>query len=175
MTRVGAASAILLFVYCISTAGEGLRAIDAEIIVEAPIGDVWAAWTTPEGIRSFLAPAANIDLRPGGRYEILFAPEKAPGLRGTEGCIILAVDPEKMLSFTWNSPPSLPEVRPQFTHVTLRFEAIGKTRTRLRFHQDGWGEGRQWDDSYAYFTRAWKEVVLPALQKRFASGGANGP
>lgn len=175
MIRVGTASAILIFISCILAAGEGHRAIDAEIIVEAPIGDVWAAWTTPEGIRSFLAPAANIDLRPAGRYEILFSPENPPGLRGTEGCTVLAVDPERMLSFTWNSPPSLPEIRPQLTHVTLRFEPIGKTRTKLVFHQDGWGEGSQWDQSHGYFTRAWKEVVLPGLQESFASGAAHRP
>ena len=175
MIRGVVAAAILLFIASEARSGDAHRSIQAEVVVEAAVEEVWKAWTTEEGIRSFFAPAANIDLRPGGRYEILFSSDSPPGLRGTEGCIVLAVDPERMLSFTWNSPPSLPEVRPHFTHVTLRFEAIGSTRTRLLFHQDGWGEGGQWDDSLAYFTRAWKEVVLPRLQKGFAMGAGTGP
>lgn len=143
------------------------RSIDAEVIVDAPVREVWNAWTTREGLISFFARDARIDLRPGGRYEILFLLDNPPGLQGCEGCKVLAVDPERFLSFTWNSPPTLPEVRNHYTHVTLNFEPLGADQTRLTFRQDGWGEGGQWEDSFAYFTRAWKEGVLPNLQKRF--------
>jgi uncharacterized protein YndB with AHSA1/START domain len=142
--------------------------IDAEVVVDAPVAEVWSAWTTVEGIQSFFAPAANIDLRPGGRYEPLFLLDNPPGKQGCEGCIVLAVQPEKFLSFTWNSPPHLAEVREQFTHVTLRFQALPAGKTKLTFHQEGWGEGGQWEESHAYFTKAWKQTVLPRLQKRFA-------
>jgi len=75
-----------------------------------------------------------------------------------------------MLSFTWNAPPSIPEVRPQRTHVLLRFYAEGEERTRLTFHHDGWGIGEEWDRAYEYFSRAWPEVVLKRLQYRFDHG-----
>ena len=33
----------------------------------------------------------------------------------------------------------------------------------------GWGDGGQWDQAYAYFDKAWDQV-LGNLQKRFVSG-----
>jgi uncharacterized protein YndB with AHSA1/START domain len=146
------------------------RAIRGEIVVPATIEDVWHAWTTEEGIISFLAPACRIDLRPDGPYEILFDPSALPGQRGGEGLRVMAVQPMTMLSFTWNAPPSLPEVRGQRTHVTVRLSPEGAGRTRVRLHHDGWGTGGQWDEAYRYFDRAWNQIVLPRLVRRFEEG-----
>jgi uncharacterized protein YndB with AHSA1/START domain len=98
------------------------RAICAETVVNASQDEVWDAWTTEEGVKSFLAPACNVDVRVDGPYEIFFDPEAELGRRGAEGAKILALQPEKMLSITWNAPPELSEVRKQWTHVTVRFE-----------------------------------------------------
>jgi uncharacterized protein YndB with AHSA1/START domain len=144
------------------------RAITGEVVVDAPIDDVWAAWTTEEGIKSFFAPDCSIDLRVDGRYEMYFLQDEEPGRRGGEGVRFLAIQPGKMLSFTWNAPPHLPEVRAQWTHVTLRFFEIDGGRTRVTLHHDGWGDGGQWDEAFAYFERAWLELVLPRLVERFA-------
>jgi hypothetical protein len=35
---------------------------------------------------------------------------------------------------------------------------------------DGWGEGGEWDTAFAYFSRAWTDVVLPRLKHRFEQG-----
>ncbi|HZW02337.1 MAG TPA: hypothetical protein VFF68_00295, partial [Anaerolineaceae bacterium] len=61
------------------------RSIDLEIDIPAPIGEVWKAWTTRAGIRSFFAPDGNVDLLPDGLYEIFFMPEAEPGMRGADG------------------------------------------------------------------------------------------
>ena len=84
--------------------------------------------------------------------------------------IVLAVQPMKMLSFTWNSPPELLEVRGQMTHMLVRFFALDADHTRVTLVQDGWGEGGQWDQSYGYFTIAWLQVVLPRLNYCFTAG-----
>jgi hypothetical protein len=36
-------------------------------------------------------------------------------------------------------------------------------------HHTGWGEGGEWDQAYAYFDRAWGNV-LANLKKRFETG-----
>jgi uncharacterized protein YndB with AHSA1/START domain len=141
------------------------RAIEKEIVIDAPLAQVWKAWTTPEELNRWFGADSKIDLRPGGAYEIYFDPKEKIGCNG---CIVLAVQPERMLSFTWNAPPHLSEVRPHFTHVTVRLADVDENRTRVHFRQDGWGEGGQWDETFRYFERAWLEVVLPNLQKRFA-------
>ena len=146
------------------------RVIHAETIVDASLDRVWNAWTTEEGIKSFLAPACNIDIRVDGTYEIFFDPEGELGRRGAEGAKILALQPKKMLSITWNAPPELSEVRKHWTHVTVRFEESPKRQTKVTLTHDGWGEGEEWDEAFAYFTRAWIDVVLPRLNYRFAVG-----
>ena len=142
------------------------KIIQGEIVVPANIEDVWKVWTTEAGTKTFFAPVCKIDLQPGGAYEMYFSPESPPGVRGGEGCRILAIQPMSMLSFTWNAPPSLPQVRGQFTHVILRFieEAEG---TRVILTQDGWGSGGEWDKAFDYFKTAWFKVVLPRLKFRF--------
>jgi len=42
------------------------RAIRFDVVVDAPLHDVWLAWTTEEGVRSFFAPACNVELRVDG-------------------------------------------------------------------------------------------------------------
>jgi uncharacterized protein YndB with AHSA1/START domain len=145
------------------------KAIFAEVTVNAGLKDVWEAWTTEEGIKTFLAPACNIDLRPDGVYEIFFNPEAPAGERGGEGNRVMAVQRMEMFSFSWNAPPSLPEVRDQRTHVTLRFFPEGG-RTKVTLYHGGWGSGGQWDQAFEYFQRAWGEIVLPSLKYRFDHG-----
>jgi uncharacterized protein YndB with AHSA1/START domain len=146
------------------------RSIRCDVLVPAPIADVWDAWTTEHGIRTFFAPDCHVDLRPDGAYEILFNPSAPAGHRGGEGLRVMAVQPLTMLSFSWSAPPSLPDVRSQRTHVTVRLSAEGPTSTRVSLRHDGWGAGGQWDEAFRYFERAWSEVVLPRLQRRFEEG-----
>ena len=147
------------------------RAVEGEVIVDAPVADVWKAWTTNE-VSKWFGADSNIELRVGGPYEIYFDQKTKIGCNG---CMILAFQPERLLSFTWNAPPHLPEARAQFTHVTVRLEPVGENQTRVKFREDGWGDGGQWDEAYTYFQRAWLEFVLPNLKKHFAkAGGAGG-
>jgi uncharacterized protein YndB with AHSA1/START domain len=133
------------------------------------VDQVWAAWTTREGIVAFFAPDAKIDARPGGAFEIWFDPLAAPGLKGADGMRYLALQPKQMLSFDWNAPPHLPEARAQRTFVVVRLAPVSERETRVTLHHTGWGDGGQWDQAYAYLDRAWAGV-LGNLKKRFEQG-----
>lgn len=145
------------------------RAIDKEVVVPAPVGEVWAAWTTREGIRSFFAPDAEVDAKVGGAFHIHMDPLAPPGAKGADDTRFMALQPMRMLSFDWNAPPSLAQVRQQRTFVVVRLEPIDERQTRVRLHHTGWGDEGQWDQAYAYFDRAWGNV-LANLRKRFESG-----
>src|SRR5712691_11456613 len=95
-----------------------------EAITSTPIADVWAVWTTIDGIISFLAPKANIKLELQGPYEIFFDPEAPLGFKGTEGCKILEFEQAKTLSVEWKAPPQFPNVRRQKTSVDIYFERV---------------------------------------------------
>ncbi len=146
------------------------RVIVGEVVVDAPLSQVWEAWTTSEGVETFFAPKCRVEPHPGGCYEMYFDLEAEPGKQGGEGMILMALQPKQMLSFTWNAPPSLPKVRGQMTHVTVRLERIEGSKTRVVLRHDGWGDGGEWDQAYKYFDSAWTRVVLPRLRIRFETG-----
>jgi uncharacterized protein YndB with AHSA1/START domain len=141
--------------------------ITGEITIPASLDEVWQAWTTEEGVCSFFAPRAHIELRPGGAYELLFDLDAIPGQQGGEGMQLLAVEPPQMLSFTWNAPPELPVVRGQMTHVLVRLFPLGENSTQVVLRHDGWGSTGEWERAIDYFERAWKKIVLPRLKYRF--------
>jgi uncharacterized protein YndB with AHSA1/START domain len=152
-----------------AAAGAAERAIDKEVVVAAGLEQAWEAWTTREGIVSFFAPDARIDLRVGGAFQIYFDPGAPPGQKGADDMRIMAVQPRRMLSFDWSAPASLPEARQQRTLVIVRFEPMGDKQTRVTLHHVGWGDGGEWDRAYAYFDRAWG-AVLASLKTRFETG-----
>ncbi len=145
-----------------------------ETSIPSPVTDVWKAWTTKEGLEGFLCEHATLELRPGGPYEVLFSVEAPEGQRGSEGCQVVDVIPEKRLTFTWNSPPSLPEVRNQRTNVIVELTPSEDGReTTVRLLSIGWGTGEQWNASYRYFEAAWS-TVFDWLEASFESEVAPG-
>ncbi len=100
---------------------------------------------------------------------MLFDLEAPVGSQGGEGLKILSYLPEEMLSFEWNAPSHLPNVRQEKNWVVVQFEAESVERTRVKLTHLGWGEGEEWDQAFAYFTQTW-QVVLGRLAHRFSAG-----
>jgi uncharacterized protein YndB with AHSA1/START domain len=153
-----------------ASAHSGDRVLRTELVLDAPVQEVWAAWTTEEGVRSFFAPGCHIDLRVDGLYEVYFQPAAEPGRKGAEGMRILGLEPMRRFAFTWSAPPDQPYVRGQRTLVVLDFTPLDPKRTHLRFSEFGWGDGPEWDAAYQYFDRAWNQFILPNLKYRFQKG-----
>jgi uncharacterized protein YndB with AHSA1/START domain len=168
-TLFNALCALLLFLCTAIGAHADERAIDEKITVKASVDDVWKAWTTSDGIKTFFAPDAKVELRVDGPFQIYINPFAEPGQKGADDMRIIGFQDRKMLSFTWNAPPSLPEARKQRTVVIVRLSARGDALTDVSLHHVGWGEGGEWDKAYDYFSKAWPNV-LKNLQKRFDSG-----
>jgi len=145
------------------------RAIHDSITVKASVDEVWNAWTTSDGIKTFFAPDAKVELRVDGPFQIYINPLAAPGMKGADEMRIIGFQDKKMLSFTWNAPPSLPEARKQRTVVIVRLTARGDALTDVSIHHIGWGEGGEWDKAFDYFSKAWPNV-LKNLKKRFDDG-----
>ncbi len=145
------------------------RAINEKIIVKASAEEVWKAWTTSEGIKTFFAPDAHVDARVDGPFHIYMNPFAQPGLKGADDMRFLALQDKKMISFTWNAPPFLPEARKQRTVVIVRFISRGDQLTEVTLHHVGWGEGGEWDKTFDYFSKTWPNV-LKNLKKRFDDG-----
>jgi uncharacterized protein YndB with AHSA1/START domain len=157
---------------------EAYAPIVVEMVVPASPAEVWAAWTTNEGIRSFFAPGSNVELKIGGPFEIYFAPDAPPGSRGADDCRILSYLPNEMLSFSWNAPPYYPKARAAgHTWVVLQFKPVENGHTHVRLTHLGWTEraaefaeiAPEFAKVRAYFAKTWPRV-LANLRQRFESG-----
>ena len=146
------------------------RIISLRETVPAPLERVWEAWTTTGGVTSWLVDEADIELEINGKFEIYFAKDAPEGSRGGEGCTILSYSPRRMLSFTWNAPPTIPELRKlgPCTWVVLEFAADDESSTTISFKQFGIKSGLEWDKYLDYFQNAWPNVFA-ALKKHFSS------
>ncbi|MCK6545352.1 SRPBCC domain-containing protein [Myxococcota bacterium] len=145
------------------------RELVKEAVVPLARAAVWSLWATAEGLKTWLVKDARVELRPGGAYEVLFLDDRPVGTRGSEGCRVLSFVRERMLSFTWNAPPHLATTRWEHTWVVVEL-ADDERGTRVRVTHTGWptsGLARepQWEQTFAYFDRAW-EGVLRALDER---------
>lgn len=138
-------------------------------VVDAPVAEVWKAWTTSAGIESFWAPkAAKVEPWPGGAFELWFGVDLPEGSRGSEGCRVHSVRPMEQFVFEWNAPPTIPAIRPLRTLVYLDFKPLPGDRTEVTLRNYGYGDGEDWAKTKAYFQRAWPNVMAN-LAKRFAS------
>lgn len=157
-----------------STAAEAVppSPVKKAVIVAGAPADVWAAWATTDGVKTFLAPAARVEAVPGGPYEILFDPSAPEGTRGCEGCTVVSADPPRKLVLTWSFPPLLPELRSKGTMGKVTVELLPGSvegSTLVTLAHEGFPEGEAGEKGRAYFEKAW-DVVLARLQQRFRSG-----
>ncbi len=133
-----------------------------EVVVPAPIGEVWKAFATSEGLSTWLTPNAVVDLREGGEWTAHF-----PG-GSTGGGTILSFVTEKELVLSALAPDKFPTVRAMRTKARFQFEAKGDS-TVVRLTQTGWKEGDEWVKAYEYLTVG-NAQLLATLHHRFVSG-----
>jgi len=145
--------------------------IEVTRMIEASASEVWAAWTTPEGFGAvFDGPVLHdVELETGGAYEIHWDPSAPEGERGSEGCEVLSFVPERMLSFTWNAPPTLGAMREEHSQVVVMLDPLGPGTTRVTLRQHGFGDTDGWREVRAYFAEAWP-WVMDQFAARFADG-----
>jgi uncharacterized protein YndB with AHSA1/START domain len=142
------------------------KCIHKTIVLQASLEDVWEKWTTHKGLKTFFGLDNRIELIPGGPFEILFLLNNPPGTQGGEGNKILSFLPQKMLSFSWNAPPSIPEVRnhEHKTWVVVQFDELSGGKIQVTLDHLGWLDGPAWDETIDYFEKAW-DMVLDNLQE----------
>lgn len=133
-----------------------------QVDVPAPIHAVWQAFTTSDGLSTWLSPEAAVDLRPGGEWTAHF-----PG-GSTGGGTIVSFVPEKEIVISAMAPDQFPQVRAERTHAVFQFESRGDS-TIVRLTQSGWKQGAEWTHAYEYLVGG-NAQLLSTLHHRFVSG-----
>lgn len=139
--------------------GPGVRHFVKTAIIAAPVERVYAAWTDPDFFPTAYDPEndrlrANIELAIGGAFEWLW-----DGELGSNGCQVLSYVPDRMVSFSWNAPPSQPASRAKHTWVVVEFAPTASGETKVTLTHLGFGEAEHWDETYDYFAKAWPYVL----------------
>jgi uncharacterized protein YndB with AHSA1/START domain len=137
------------------------KVLRIELSIPAPVHDVWEAFTTKQGLSSWLAPDVSVDLRPGGDWLVKF-----PGSTG--GGTIVSFVPEKEIVINALAPDRFPQVRAARTHAVFTFTAQGNS-TLVSLTQTGWQSGSEWDAAYEYLASG-NAQVLAMLHHRFVAG-----
>jgi uncharacterized protein YndB with AHSA1/START domain len=135
-------------------APDGERVLQQHIEIDAPVEEVWQAFTTTAGFRSWAAPVAVVDFRLGGVIEAAYDPQGRIGAPGNIKNQIVAYVPQRMLALrNVQAPPKLPFDAATFQkiHTVNFFEPITKNRTRITVSQPGFGEGPVYDGVYKFF------------------------
>ncbi|MEM1414217.1 MAG: SRPBCC domain-containing protein [Myxococcota bacterium] len=138
--------------------GMDVARFEVEERIAAPPERIFAAFATAAGFVDAFGPerealVAHIDLAIGGRYEWLF-----DGAVGSNGCQVLSYLPGRMISFSWNAPPTQPAQRAKRTWVVVEL-APEDGGTHVRLTHLGFGPGPAWETTRAYFEEAWPHVV----------------
>ena len=142
-----------------------------EGVMSASVDTVWEAWTTNEGLGSWLAPHAEVDLRIGGLMRANYNAGGALGDPQTVEREILSFEPKRMISFR---VVVLPEGFP-FTRTIRRmwtviyFEPLAPERTRLRAVSLGFDTSEESQSARAYFEQG-NARVLQQLENQLSAG-----
>jgi uncharacterized protein YndB with AHSA1/START domain len=139
------------------------KALLFEVSVAAPPAEVWKAFSTREGMITWLAPDAAIDLQPGGDWLAMF-----PGSSSTGGGTIVSFVSGREIVIKAMAPEAFPTVRRERTTAVFRMEPAPEG-CKVTLMQTGWKQGDEWDKAYDYLASG-NAQLLEALRKRFESG-----
>lgn len=115
--------------------------------VAGAIADVFDAWTDPRRMARWLSPTGmaevSADVRVGGRFEVTMV---GGGMRIEHRGEYLAIDPPRLLAFTWQSEYTGPSpgvvtvlLTPRGDHTLVRLTHEHLPDAVVESHRGGWG------------------------------------
>jgi len=156
---------------CSRTEPSGERTLCHVAVIDAALGDVWALFTTTEGLHSWLAPVVAIDARVGGMWESSYDRTARIGDAGNIRNRVLAIVPERLVVIQIaNAPPNFPHLDlARQLATTIEFESVDAGHTRVRVSMTGYRAGEGFDVLYGHFDRG-NAYTLQMLAARVANG-----
>ena len=138
------------------------KALRFEVTVQGSLDDVWAAFTTKEGLATWLWRDVRVDPHPGGDWLAIFP-------QSTAGGTVISITPKTQLVIAAMAPDQFPAVREARTRAVFEFASVTPASTTVTLTQTGWPAGAEWDAAYEYLASGTADL-LTQLYQRFASG-----
>lgn len=142
-----------------------------EAIVNAPPEVVWKAWTTKEGIESWMVAKTQIELKVGALWKTSYNKDSTLDDDASIHQLILSVDPGHMLSFrTVKAPKGFPYAEPiARTWVVAYLDPAGTGKTKVTLKMFGFTEDELSQDMRSKFI-AGNKFTMDKLVEKFAKG-----
>lgn len=155
------------FLTCGSAVAEDYRVEDV-FEVDANVADVWQAFTTTEGLQSWVAPLADIDFRVGGKWRANYNKDGKLGDEATIENTILSFDPNRMLSLKATGFPAGFEFveAAKETWSIFYFDAMGASKTKITIVGLGYNDSAQSQKMRSFFKPA-NEYSMSQLKASF--------
>jgi uncharacterized protein YndB with AHSA1/START domain len=139
------------------------KTLEFEVEVPAAPDAVWAAFTTADGLQTWLGPQVEVEMKKGGNWLVKF-----PGSTG--GGTVTDFVPGKNITIAALAPDSFPTVRRERTQALFEISAAPDRKgTIVRLTQTGWKTGEEWDKAFEYLANG-NPMLLNMLRQRFISG-----
>ncbi|MEL7500641.1 MAG: SRPBCC domain-containing protein [Planctomycetota bacterium] len=140
---------------CTTAIAQEDRVVD-EFEIEASVDDVWNAFTTTDGLKSWVAPLADIDFRVGGKWRANYNNSGKLGDETTIENTILCYDPKRMLSIKATGFPKGFEFveAAKETWSIFYFTKISDTKTKITIVGLGYTDSEQSKKMRAFFKPA---------------------
>ena len=152
-------------------AADGSHILVHEMVVEAPVAEVWAAVSTADGWKTWAAPAAWAPPDAPDVIETSYTPGARPGDASTIRQQVVARIPEVLIVFrTVKAPARFPDFD-TYAKVTsvIQLEPAGEGRTRVRLTGAGYADSEAGRRLLGFFEKG-NATSLGWLRTRFESG-----
>jgi uncharacterized protein YndB with AHSA1/START domain len=145
-----------------------------EVEIDASIDDVWDAFTTTEGLKSWVAPLADIDFKVGGKWRANYNSDGQLGDASTIENTILSYDPKRMLSLKATGfPEGFKFIEAaQETWSIFYFAPVSESKTKITVVGLGYNDTEQSKKMRTFFDAANKysmDQLSAALKMQKAS------
>ena len=160
------------------TAPNGERVQRLEIVIPGvSTAQVWEMVSTSTGLRAFVAPVTDVEMKYNGKYYTNYNPAAKIGDRGTIYNTVLAYIPQQMVAIHVKLgkavfPASV--VDADRLNAILEIKDLGDNRVRVSETMVGWDTGEDWDKVYKFFATG-NSYVLGQLYKALTVGPRQWP
>jgi uncharacterized protein YndB with AHSA1/START domain len=142
------------------------------VVVDAPVGKVWAAFATSEGFKTWAAPVAHVDLKNDGLIEASYSETSKIGDAENIRNRIVAYVPERVMVLqNVNAPSNAQFDREAFMTIrtVIEFEDLGNGKTQVTQSGVGYGAGEAYEGVFKHF-RAGNVFAFRLLAQSFITG-----
>ena len=135
----------------------------------------FAMFTVNENLQTWLTEIADVEPKPGGKYELFWDPDDREH-NSTIGCKVTMIQKHKLIAFEWKGPKQFKHFMNTAVPLTLVVvfflpcdgSSAAEPCTEIHLIHSGWRDSAEWSEARSYFDKAWL-IAFKNLEARFSN------